>query len=113
MRKGKKYYVVVAVHCYKIYCYSVSVTFGIFSRELPLPADGDDQVLQCRLEADCEKSELGHSVFKICQELDNDTSLTKIIPDKGKQIEVFGIALFKRRESMCEYKFKTELLLLM
>lgn len=84
-----------------------------FSRELPRPADGDDQVLQCSLEADCEKSEPGHSVFKICEELDNDTSLAKVIPDKGKQIEVFGIALFKSRESMCEYKFKTELLLLM
>ncbi|XP_031446075.1 shugoshin 1 [Phasianus colchicus] len=64
------------------------------SVELPLPADGDDQVLQCRLEADCEKSELGHSVFKTCQELDNDTSLTKIIPDKGQtsDFHVYNIA---------------------
>uniref|UniRef100_A0A8C3LA58 Shugoshin 1 n=1 Tax=Chrysolophus pictus TaxID=9089 RepID=A0A8C3LA58_CHRPC len=64
------------------------------SVELPQPADGDDQVHQCRLEADCEKSEPGHSVFKICQELDNDTSLTKIIPDKGQtsDFHVYNIA---------------------
>eukprot|EP00076_Gallus_gallus_P017307 XP_015136978.1 shugoshin 1 isoform X1 [Gallus gallus] len=66
----------------------------IFSRELPQPADGDDQVLQHRLEADCEKSELDHSVFEICQELDNGTSLTKIIPDKGQtsDFHVYNIA---------------------
>ncbi|XP_042672500.1 shugoshin 1 isoform X2 [Centrocercus urophasianus] len=67
---------------------------GRSSVELLQPADGDDQVLQCRLEADCEKSEPGHSVFKICQELDNDTSLAKIIPDKGQtsDFHVYNIA---------------------
>ncbi|XP_072185503.1 shugoshin 1 isoform X2 [Excalfactoria chinensis] len=54
------------------------------SVELPLPVDGDDPVFQCRLEADCEKSEMGHSMFEICRKLDNGTSLTKIIPDKGQ-----------------------------
>ncbi|XP_003207230.2 LOW QUALITY PROTEIN: shugoshin 1 [Meleagris gallopavo] len=64
------------------------------SVELPRPADGDDQVLQCSLEADCEKSEPGHSVFKICEELDNDTSLAKVIPDKGQKSDfhVYSIA---------------------
>uniref|UniRef100_G1NES0 Shugoshin C-terminal domain-containing protein n=1 Tax=Meleagris gallopavo TaxID=9103 RepID=G1NES0_MELGA len=37
--------------------------------------------------ADCEKSEPGHSVFKICEELDNDTSLAKVIPDKVMQLK--------------------------
>ncbi|NXJ04633.1 SGO1 protein, partial [Odontophorus gujanensis] len=54
------------------------------SVELLQPADGHDRVLQCSLEADCEKSELGHSTLKICQEPDNGISSTKIIPDKGQ-----------------------------
>lgn len=66
----------------------------IFSRELLLPADGDDPILQRRLEADCEKSEPGHSVFEICRELDSGTSLAKIIPEKGQTSDcpVYNIA---------------------
>ncbi|POI29444.1 hypothetical protein CIB84_006805 [Bambusicola thoracicus] len=64
------------------------------SVELPQPAVGDDQVLQHQLEADYEESELGRSVFEICQELDNGTSLPKIIPDKGQtsDFHVYNIA---------------------
>ncbi|XP_032299095.1 shugoshin 1 isoform X4 [Coturnix japonica] len=64
------------------------------SVELLLPADGDDPILQSRLEADCEKSEPGHSVFEICRELDSGTSLAKIIPDKGQTSDcpVYNIA---------------------
>ncbi|XP_021241128.1 shugoshin 1 isoform X2 [Numida meleagris] len=64
------------------------------SVELPQRADADDQVLRRSLEADCEKSELGHSVFEICQELDNDIFLTKITPDKGQasDFHVYSVA---------------------
>ncbi|NXC45430.1 SGO1 protein, partial [Penelope pileata] len=54
------------------------------SAELPQCADGDDRVPPCQLEADCERSELAHSMSEICQELDKNIPLTKIIPVKGK-----------------------------
>ncbi|NWY50074.1 SGO1 protein, partial [Chionis minor] len=47
-------------------------------------ADGDDQVLSSRIEADSDRSELAHSVSEICEESDSAISLIKIAPDKGQ-----------------------------
>ncbi|NXK44417.1 SGO1 protein, partial [Chauna torquata] len=61
-----------------------SVIRKISSVELPQCADGDDQVLPSRMEADSETNEPAHSVSEICQLSDNAISLIKIIPDKGR-----------------------------
>lgn len=70
-------------HCYKIYCFSVNTTSGIFFRELPQCADGGDQVLPSRLMADSETNEPSHSVTDTCQLPGIAISSIEVILDKG------------------------------
>ncbi|XP_065608605.1 shugoshin 1 [Cyrtonyx montezumae] len=77
------------------------------SVKLLQPAGGDDRVRRCSLEADYEKSELGYSIFKICQEPDYGISSPKIIPDKGQTsgFHVYNIASVLRNTSSGENGF--------
>ncbi|NXL44116.1 SGO1 protein, partial [Podilymbus podiceps] len=74
----------IVIHCHKIYCYSVNITFGVFSRGPLQSADGDDQVLPRGTEADSDRNELSRSVSEICEESDSAVSLIKMAPDKGR-----------------------------
>ncbi|KAM9200191.1 shugoshin 1 [Mergus octosetaceus] len=69
----------------EVLCWAIGVntTFGIFFRELPQCADGDE-VLPSRMMADSETNELAHSVTDTRQLPGNAISSVKIILDKGQ-----------------------------